>query len=94
MMKKTLFVCRTHEQALQKFNECVSAYDAHNTALRVSQSRLQIEFASVTYEFIALSENLSNKIVGRTFSDIIVDEYATLTPEQNSLLMSRKRDIS
>jgi hypothetical protein len=91
-MKKILFVCRTHEQALQKFNECVSARNAHNTALRVSQSQLQIDFAWFTYVFVSLSENLSNKIVGKTFSIIIVDEYVTPTPEQTSLLMSRKRN--
>jgi hypothetical protein len=57
----------------------------------VSPSRLQIEVNSKTYEFTWL-DGVNDKIRGRTFSDIIVEELVKLTPEQDSLLKSRKRE--
>jgi hypothetical protein len=43
-----------------------------------------------TYEF-TWTDDVPNKILGRTFTDIVIDEYATISPEQLSLIQSRKR---
>lgn len=89
-MSKTLFVCSTYERAKHKFTEFLSFHDPNDIITSVSPQRLQIEMNSHTYEFI-WSDSIRDKVVRRTFNSIIIDEYATITPEQWSLLQSRKR---
>jgi hypothetical protein len=90
-MSTTLFVYSTYERARHKFTEFLSLHDPNNILASVSPSRLQIEVNSKTYEFTWL-DGVNDKIRGRTFSSIIVEELVALTPEQDSLLKSRKRE--
>ncbi len=90
MMSTILYVYSTYEQARYYFNEFLKLHDPNNILASVSPSRLRIEIISNTYEFTWL-DGIRDKITGRTFSDIIVDELVTLTPEQDSLLKSRIR---
>jgi hypothetical protein len=89
-MSRTLYVYSTYEQARYHFTEFLRLHDSNNILASVSPSRLQTEINSNTYEFTWL-DGINNKILGRTFSDIIVDELVMLTPEQHSLLLSRQR---
>jgi hypothetical protein len=90
MTSKTLFVYTTYEQARYHFNTFLWQHDPNNILATVSLSLLRVEIDSNTYEFAWL-DGIQNKIAGKTFSHIIVDERVTLTPEQHSLLLSRKR---
>jgi hypothetical protein len=90
-MSAYLFVYSTYERARRKFNQFLSLHDPKDGfTVSVSPSRLRFEMNSNTYEFAWL-DDIQNKIAGKTFSDIIVDELVTLTPEQSSLLLTRKR---
>jgi len=89
-MNTILYVYSTYEQARYHFNEFLKLHDTKNIFASVSPSRLRIEITSNTYEFTWL-DGISDRITGRTFSHIIVDELVTLTPEQVSLLKSRIR---
>lgn len=91
-MKKILFVFHTLDAAKQKFHEAVELYGVKDTATRVSYSELFIEFETFRYEFISASSGgISERLYGKTFSDIIVDEIVTLTEEQETILKSRLR---
>ena len=56
---------------------------------RVSPAKLTIELGDIEYEFI--SSNISDKLRGRTFNSILIDEMVQLTAEQSAIIMSRKR---
>lgn len=90
-MKTILFVCSTHEHARAKFHECIKAYDAELTAHRIVYSKMQIIFETTVYEFISTDDALLQRLTGRTFSDIIVDEMVDLTEENISILLTRIR---
>ena len=89
-MSKKLFVFHTYEKAKKKFTEFLTLHDHNAIVASVSPQQLKIEMNGDTYEFTWTSD-VSNKILGRTFTDIVIDEYATITPEQYSLIQSRKR---
>ena len=89
-MSAYLFVYSTYERARRKFNQFLSLHDPKDFIVSVYHSRLRFEMNSNTYEFTWL-DGIQNKIAGKTFSGIIVDELVTLTPEQSLLLLSRKR---
>lgn len=91
-MKKFLFVFHTLDAAKQKFHETVELYSVKHTATRVSYSDLFVEFETFRYEFISASNGgISERLYGKTFNDIIVDEMVTLTEEQEAILKSRLR---
>jgi hypothetical protein len=87
-MSTTLFVYSTYERARHKFTEFLSLHDPNNILTSVSPSRLLVEMNSKTYEFAWL-DGIRDKVAGRMFSVVIVDELVKLTPEQDSLLKSR-----
>jgi hypothetical protein len=89
-MSSTLFVYSTYERARHKFSEFLFFQVPNNYTASVSHSKLCIEINSNAYEFTWL-DGIHNKVAGREFSDIIVDELVELTPEQYSQLFSRKR---
>lgn len=90
-MNTKLFVCPTHEVARNKFHECIKAYNAELTAHRIVYSKMQIIFETSVYEFISADHALLQRLTGRTFSDIIVDEMVDLTVENKSILLTRIR---
>jgi hypothetical protein len=90
MMSTILYVYSTYEQARYYFNEFLKLHDPNNILASVSPSHLRIEITSNIYEFTWL-DGIQSRVIGRTFSDVIVDELVTLTPEQVSLLKSRIR---
>ena len=89
-MSTMLFVYSTYEQARYHFTEFLRLHDSGNFTAVVSHTRLMTEINSNTYEFTWL-DGIYNKVAGREFSDIIVDELVELTPEQYVLLFTRKR---
>jgi hypothetical protein len=89
-VKTILFVCNTLEQARLKFHEAMNAFDAKNTANRCIYSQLRIEFDTIRYEFVSLSNGLEDKLLGREFDKIIIEERY-VTEEQLAFLKSRER---
>jgi hypothetical protein len=89
-VSKNLFIFHTYENAKRKFKEFLTLHDPNAIVASVSPQQLKIEMNGDTYEFTWIGD-VPNKILGRTFTDIVIDEYATISPEQWSLIQSRKR---
>jgi len=88
-MSTKLFVYPTLNIARYKFHECIKAYNAELTAHRIVYSKMQIIFETSVYEFISADDALLQRLTGRTFSAIIVDEMVDLSEENKSILWSR-----
>ena len=58
---------------------------------RASRNDLMIEIEDTQYQFISLSQVTPNRMMGRTYHHVIIDEMCELTTEQRALIMSRKR---
>lgn len=86
-MKRVLIVCYNYNTAKRRFRDMLQ-YNKSAVG-RVSQARLTIELGDAEYEFI--SSDVSDRLMGRTFHTIHIDEMVQLTIEQSAMLMSRKR---
>jgi hypothetical protein len=86
-MKRVLIVCHNYNSAKRRFHDIV--HRTESSIVRACQAQLTIESDDTRYEFI--SSHASDKLQGRTFSSIIIDEMVELTDEQTAMIMSRKR---
>ncbi len=86
-MKHILIVCHNQDSARRRFNDMILQNE--NVLGRASQAQMTIELGDTQYEFI--SSHASDRIRGRTYQNIIIDEMVEMTAEQTAMIMSRKR---
>ena len=86
-MKRVLIVCHNYDSARRRFHDMIQQNE--NAFGRVSHTQLTVELGNIQYEFI--SSHSSDRIRGRTYQMIHIDEMVELTAEQTAMIMSRKR---
>lgn len=66
--------------------------DLHGTAIaRASLNELTIELGDIQYQFMSSSQVSLDRMMGRTYHHVIIDEMVELTEQQRSMIMSRER---
>ena len=64
----------------------------YGTAIaRASLNELMIELGDVQYQFMSLSQVSKDRMMGRTYHHVIIDEVK-LTEQQRSMIMLRSRE--
>ena len=89
-MNRVLIVCHNFESAKRQVDDMVHLYG--NAIIRASLNELTIELESTTYQFMSLSQVSPDRMMGRTYQTVIIDEMVELTTEQRAMIMSRKRN--
>jgi len=87
-VNRVLIVCCTEEAAKSKFKEMINLYGSK--VIRAVFNRLTIEVDDKEYQFISQSFR-PEKIIGREYHLVILDDDVQLTIEQEQLIMSRRR---
>ena len=88
-MNRVLTVCHNIESAKRQFRDMIELY---GTAIaRASLNELTIELEGTTYQFMSSSQVSPDRIMGRTYHHVIIDEMCELTEQQRSMIMSRER---
>jgi tRNA(Met) C34 N-acetyltransferase TmcA len=57
--------------------------------VRACNAQLTIELGDTQYKFI--SSHASDRIIGQTYQNVLIDEMVEMTAEQTAMIMSRKR---
>ena len=86
-MKRVLIVCHNYDAAKIRFHDMIQQHET--TVSRASHAQLTVDIGNIEYEFI--SQHSSDRIIGRTYHSIVIDEMVKMTTEQTILIMSRKR---
>jgi len=86
-MKRVLIVCHNYDSAKRRFHDMIG--QNKRVLVRACQAQLTIESGDTQYQFIA--SHASDKIRGRTYQNVIIDEMVEMTTEQTAMIMSRKR---
>ena len=88
-MNRVLIVCNTVDSAKRQFNDI--AQQAQTAFARASQNELMIEMEDTQYQFMSLSKVTPDRLMGRTYHTVIIDEAVQLTNEQRAMIISRER---
>lgn len=86
-MNRVLIVCYDYVSAKRQFYDMAP----QATFARASLNDLMIEIEDTQYQFISSSQVSPDRMMGRTYQTVIIDEAVQLTTEQRALIMSRKR---
>ena len=88
-MNRVLIVCRNLQSAKSQFDDMVHLY---GTAIaRASLNELTIKLEGTTYQFMSSLQASPDRMMGRTYHHVIINEMCELTEQQRSMIMSRER---